>query len=115
MVENGNHYYLSIVDCKLLYSAVEIYGGATFAPNSGFRKLFPELYILSVIKGLGNNIIIGIPAATSKTEANYEQLKTIKDIVKVGLKDGILAVELKIENSLLLLQAITIFLGPKCD
>ena len=99
MDENGNHYFLSKEDSKLLYSAFDIYGDATFAPTSGVKKLFPELYILSVRRDLGNNKIIGVPAAfiltTSKSEANYKLiLKNIKEFVKADLTDGGLVADL---------------------
>jgi len=88
-----NRYFCSKEDLKLLFSSDDIYGDATFSPVSGFKRSFPELYILSVRKELGNKKIVAVPCvfvlATSKTETNYKlMLKTIKEFVRADLEDG---------------------------
>jgi len=61
--ENGNHYFLCREDSKLLYYSFKIWADVAFAQTNSDKTLFPELYILRVRKDLGNNTIIGVPAA----------------------------------------------------
>ena len=90
----GNLYFCTRRDSQLLYEAPELFCDGTFRPIGGIKKLFPQLYIISIRRELPNNAIIAYPCffiyMVSSSEINYDEVfKNVKLIVNSDINEEV--------------------------